>query len=144
MAAQTKERAPTRYGNKLTLLNLPVATSTKIWAGSLVGKNAAGYAVPMSAGTTTIAMGLASATVDNLTGANGDKRIDLEKGAYNFVNSGTDPVTIADLGKLVYAEDDQTIAKTDATATLDAVGYLIHFENGVPFVDIGDRHTGDS
>lgn len=141
MTAQTKPRNPPRRGNKFTLVNLPVAAFTRIWAGSLVCLNASGYAVPASANSTLIVMGIAARTVNNVAGGNGDQQIDIEKGIYGIGNSVSDPVSLSDVGNQVYAEDDQTIAKTHLSGVLPTAGYLKDIEDGVPYVDIGNVHT---
>lgn len=143
MAALTKPRQITRYGNKLRLLNLPIAAATKIWAGAIVCKNTAGYAVPGAATNTLIVLGIASETVDNTAGANGALRVPIEECVADCANLGADPVSFVDVGKLVYLADDQSIAKTDDTGARPPAGVLKHFEI-VPFVDLGARHTGDS
>lgn len=43
-------------------------------------------------------------------------------------NSSSDPVTQADIGQVVYAADNQTIAKTDSAGTFPKVGTFLGFD----------------
>jgi len=106
MAALTQDRnTAQREGD---IISQGVAASTKIYAGSLVCVNAAGYAVPGSVATTLKAVGRAEEMVDNSTGADGDLAIITRKGAFLFANAGD--VTIAHLETNVYINDDQTVS----------------------------------
>ncbi|PZQ45167.1 MAG: hypothetical protein DI551_08240 [Micavibrio aeruginosavorus] len=102
-----------------------LAAATKIFGGSLVALNAAGYAVPGSASTTLKSAGRADSAVDNSTGAAGDKQVVIEKGTFLFNNStSTDLITIADRGNDCYIVDDQTVAKTNGTNTRSIAGKI--------------------
>lgn len=106
MAALTVDRnTPQRQGD---LFVLGVAASTKIFAGSLVCLNAAGYAVPGSVSTTLKAAGRAEEQVDNGTGSANDKTVTVRKGTFKFANAGD--VTIAHIETSVYINDDQTVS----------------------------------
>src|ERR1044072_473615 len=52
-------------------------------------------------------------------------RVEVRAGQLDLKISGTDPVTAADHLRIVYAEDDQTIARTSAGGTLSPVGRLL-------------------
>lgn len=108
------------------LLPFAVAAGAKIYGGGLTALNANGYAVRGSVSTTLTYLGRAEETVDNTAGANGDKTVLVRrKKAFKFLNSATDPVGQADLGKVVYIVDDQTVAKTDGTGTRSPAGKLL-------------------
>lgn len=101
----------------------PVAANTRIYAGSMVAINAAGFAVPGSTSTTLKAAGVAERRADNSTGAAGDIRVRLRKGAHRFGNSAAaDAIALADIGSVCYMVDDQTVAKTNGTNTRSAAG----------------------
>ncbi len=121
MSALTADRnTPRRDGLELSL---GVAATTKIYGGSIVCRNASGYAVPGSTATTLKALGIAQELVDNSAGAAGDKSIRVRKGTYRFGNSAsTDAITDADIGNDCYIVDDQTVAKTDGTSTRSVAG----------------------
>lgn len=88
--------------------NYGVAATTKIYAGSLVCVNAAGYAVPGSVATTLKVVGRAEAQVDNTAGADAAKTINVRRGTFKFANAGD--VTIAHLETSIYINDDQTVS----------------------------------
>lgn len=70
-------------------------------------------------------MGRAEALVDNSAGAAGALTIEYRQGIFLFANSAAgDLITIADIGKLCYIVDDQTVAKTDGTATRSRAGIV--------------------
>lgn len=98
------------------LVGLPVAASTKIETGKMVGINSSGYAVEAADASGIKVLGVAEETVDNSSGSNGDLvvRIRTHK-VFKFKNSGTNAVDAADAGTLVFVEDDETVA--DAAGT---------------------------
>jgi len=107
--------------------DLPVAAATKIYANSIVAKNASGFAVPASASTSQVIVGRAIRTVDNSGGAAGDLDVTIEQGAFDFnIAAGANAVTVADIGALVFAQDDNTISKTDQGGTLSVAGVLLN------------------
>jgi hypothetical protein len=112
------------------LVNLPVAAAKKIYAGSLVALNAAGFATPGATAATLTYMGRAEESVDNTTGADGDKTVNVRKRqAFKWKNSGADAVTQAEVGKACYIVDDETVAKTNGTNTRSAAGTVIKLDS---------------
>lgn len=112
----TAARADDLYG-------YPVAADAVIHAGALVVLDA-GYLKPGQSGTGLIAAGRAEVAVDNTGGEDGDKTCRVRRGCFRWKNSATDPVAQADVGATCYVEDDETVAKTDATGTLSAAGTI--------------------
>lgn len=98
------------------LVGLPVAASTKIETGKMVGINSSGYAIEAADASGVKVLGVAEETADNSSGSNGDLtvRIRTHK-VFKFKNSGTNAVDAADAGTLVFVEDDETVA--DAAGT---------------------------
>lgn len=87
-----------------------VKATTQIWKGSLVALNA-GYAAPGATATSRVAVGRAKTS--QLGGASdGLVVIETEQGTFKWANSGTDAVVAADVGSVVYIEDDQTVSHT--------------------------------
>lgn len=136
MAALAKDRStPQRTG---VLDYILVAANTKIFAGSLVCRNAAGYAVPGSTATTLKAAGRAEEQVDNSAGSAGDVGVTVKRGIFQFGNStSTDAITIADIGGTAYVVDDQTVAKTNGSATRSAAGKIRDVDANGVWVEIG-------
>ncbi|MBP9100482.1 MAG: hypothetical protein KBF68_03705 [Nitrosomonas sp.] len=107
------------------LLSPPMA-DTLIYAGALVAVNSAGYATKGQAATGMTYFGRAEEQMDNSGGSAGDKNILVRRGkAFKWNNSGTSAITQADLGKVCYIEDDQTVSKTDQAGTLSAAGTIV-------------------
>lgn len=77
----------------------------------------------------------------SVTTVAGDE-IEVQSGIIERKNSGTDPVTIADLENEVYLEDDQTIARTSNGGTLSPAGRLVLFTDSKPFVMMGAGSSG--
>lgn len=112
------------------LLSLPMAVA-KIFAGALVAVNSLGYATKGQAATGMTYIGRAEEQVDNSAGNAGDKNILVRRGeAFKWKNSGTSAIVPADLGKICYIEDDQTVSKTDQAGTLSAAGMIIGVDSG--------------
>lgn len=117
---------------------MPVADSTKIYAGALVMKNASGYATKGATATGQVAVGRANESVDNSSGAAGAKFVTVEAGEFKFKNSASaDLITIADVGVDCYIVDDETVAKTHATNTRSIAGKVTGVDADGVWVRIG-------
>jgi len=125
MTAATQDRnTDTRSGDKLPLA---VKAATKIFAGTMVQKNASGYAVPASATAANVTIGIAEVQVDNSAGADGDLTISPRRKVVGvFANStSTDTITIADIGNSCYVVDDSTVAKTNNSGARPVAGKIV-------------------
>lgn len=121
MTALTQDRNTLRREGQQ--LEPPVAAATKIYGGAIVAINAAGYAVPGATATTLKSAGVAERRADNTGGAAGDIRVKLRKGVHVFANSAAaDAIALTDIGSDCYIVDDQTVAKTSASATRSVAG----------------------
>lgn len=124
MAALTKDRN-TKAALRGNIRSGLVAASTKLFTGALVMRNAAGYLVQGQTATGLVGVGVCQKVVDNSAGANGDLRADFELDVHQFDNSsGADEITIADIGALCYAVDDQTVAKTNGSNSRSPAGLI--------------------
>ncbi len=91
------------------LLSVPVAASTRIFAGSLVCVGADGYAVPAADTAGLLFAGVATAQADNRTGDDGDLSVVVRRrGRFRFASGSA--LDQSSLGDKVYAVDDQTVA----------------------------------
>jgi hypothetical protein len=118
-----------------------VAASTKIFAGAIVMRDAAGFLTEGQTATGLVGVGRAEELADNSAGANGDQTVAYRTGCYRYANSAAaDEITAADIGAKCYAVDDQTVAKTDGTGTrspagivdgLDAQGVWVRFDEAL-------------
>lgn len=123
MTALTKDRNTPRFDGDLR--NGDVAASTKLFAGGLVMRDASGNIVQGQTATGLVGVGRCEEQVDNSAGAAGDLTVRYRPGVYRFANStSTDLITKADIGAKCYAVDDQTVAKTDGTATRSPAGII--------------------
>lgn len=109
MVALTAWRDTKRWGGggPERLYELPMAASTTIHGGSLVALNASGFVVPFAPGTGLKALGRAEESKTSAAGQN--PRIKVSAGVFKWANSGTNAVTAASRGAVVYGEDDQTV-----------------------------------
>jgi len=124
--ALSAERKTVRYGQEpLPALHAIKMAATKIWGGSLVAISA-GYLQPATSATALIVLGRAEETVDNTGGAAGDKLCNVLTGVFKWKNSAAaDLIAQTEVGKGVYAVDDQTVAKTDGTGTRSYAGVCV-------------------
>lgn len=131
MTALTKDRnTPRLQGDHRSGA---LAAAVLVFAGALVMRNAAGFLVQGQTAVGLVGVGRAQERVDNTDGADGDKVLAYQPGVFRFENSaGADEITAADIGKPVFAVDDQTVAKTDGTATRSPAGIVEDLDaNGV-------------
>jgi hypothetical protein len=139
MAALTAERPQTtRLGDdtRPPLWKLPVKANTKIFAGSLVVVDA-GYAAPGRTATGLITAGRAEATVDNTGGSAGAKVAEIRRGVFKFNNSSAgDAIAQADVGKVCYIVDDQTVALTSDSSARSRAGMIYQVESDGVLVQI--------
>lgn len=126
MAALTTARDPGQVLDLFTLNPVEMAATAVVYQGGIVCLDSAGRAVAGADGAGRV-YGVARETVDNSAGGAGDLDLNyVAQGPHHFANSGTDPVTDADLMRPVFVEDDQTIARTqNATGTLPTAGILL-------------------
>lgn len=133
MAALTAARDTKRSGEFQRNDNLGVAAATKIWQGSIVVRNAAGFAAPATAATGLLGLGRAEETIDNTAGANGALKIEFTSGTFCFANG--ESITNVSIGLPAYANDDQTIYTTAGTRS--KVGMIRYVTTEGVWVELG-------
>ena len=120
MSALTRDRAtPYREGIEVEYL---VAANTKIYAGSLVCVNAAGYAAPAADTSGYRFAGVALEQVDN---SDGGKNVRVRRaGVFEF-----DAVSITQdmVGAAMYAADDHTFDDAAGPTNDIKVGLLVKY-----------------
>jgi len=102
-----------------SLTAVPVKANTKIYKGAMVGIDpTSGYARGYASGDFFV--GHADCQADNSAGANGAINVDIQKGRYalQVTLSG---VTVADIGKDVFAVDDNTLSMNKIGARIGKV-----------------------
>lgn len=112
-----------------------VAASTIIYAGTLVALDASGNAKPAANTSGLKVIGRAEETVDNSAGAAGDLKILVKRGVFIVNNAGTNAVTKAHSGTVVFAASDNEVAHTTTNSV--KAGVLLGFDEatGNPILD---------
>ena len=113
-----------------TLIPVPLAALALVLQGTFAVVDANGYAVASAdvGGADQTCVGIWDNSTENL-GVNGDVvACARRKQQFLVRNSATDPVTQADLGAVVYIEDNQTIAKTDGAGSRSLAGRFMGFD----------------
>jgi hypothetical protein len=147
MAVLTAERSISRKGAESTacppILTIPLKANAKCFKGGLVATDSSGYGVSGSSiqATGLKVWGVATKTMDNTGGSNGAISVDVMLGVFPFQNGGAavDPVAQADMGAGVFADDDQSIRKTNGASSRSACGTFVGFdENSNALVRVGN------
>lgn len=140
MTALSAERAgglKRDYPPALQREPIGLAADTKIWNGALVAINTAGEALPAVNTTNYKCVGIATATVDNTGGAAGAKKVTCEyKHIYRLKSSG---LTAADIDKIVYVTDDQTVTTTAGNGVKTGRVYALDGADHVWVEILGDQ-----
>jgi len=115
--ALDKEHSQEQLASYLAESQARIAGSAdEIFESAMVHAKADGYVVKVGdSGGLGIGpvLGVAKFGQDNSSGSDGDKNIDLLTGLFARKNSAGSAVTIADFGKIIYAEDDETVSDDD-------------------------------
>lgn len=102
----------------------PVEEAVVIHKGSMVGLNAAGYAVPVTEATGITAVGMAEESVDNTSGADGAVNVTIRYGTFKWTNGATtDAITRAEIGDAAYGVDNSTVS--DVATGRSIVGVIV-------------------
>jgi hypothetical protein len=110
------------------LLSVPVAASTRVFAGSLVCVDANGFAVPADDAAGLLLAGVATAQADNRTGSDGDLSVVVRRrGRFRFASGS--PLDQSSVGQKAYAVDDQTVALAAGVSNSVAVGVIDKVES---------------
>lgn len=140
MAAATRNRNTKHYGPHVAgmIHGAKVKANAVIYAGTMFGRDATGYVVPVTAATGLIAVSVAKQSADATGKASGALEIEGYTGVFGMdIGTAGDALTELDVGKTVYGIDNQTVGKTDGGATRSAVGKLVRVEGGQAFVQFG-------
>jgi len=137
MSALTKDRDTERRAGDIK--EIPVKASTIIFAGSNVCTDSSGWAVPAADTAGFKYQGRAEQYVDNSAGIDGAKNVRVRRGVFEFATSGA---AISDLCKMVFATDDQMVAKNGTTNAV-YVGRIYQVVSATSvYVDTRERRTG--
>lgn len=123
MVAATKDR--NTESKHIALKRYKLAASTTIFKGTMVCLNSSGLAIPAAAASGN--QPVAGVALEGAkSAATGDTYVTLMSGrAFKFAG---DTLQQNDVGKVVYADDDQTIDETQAT-NAPLAGILVEYES---------------
>jgi len=114
------------------------------YQGGLAVINSSGYVRPGYVATGLITVGIfdfsgdvLEGTLDNSGGSAGDINARVRKGTFRFANYASDRVLSTDVGKPCFILDDNTVAKTDGTATRSVAGTVKRADTNWVWVEIG-------
>jgi len=140
MTALTQGRnTPTRDGD---LISLEVAASKRLFVGALAAINASGYVTPGATATGLKGIGRVEEEADNSSGSAGDIRATIRTGVFRWMNSAdADEITFADIGQVCFIVDDQTVAKTNGSATRSPAGIVVDVDSLGAWVDSRPFHA---
>lgn len=141
MVLAADRKTPSRNGKNFSF---PVDGGSLIYQGALVGLNALGYLVPASAIATIRIIGRALEQVDNVDGADGALRCEVETGVFRWDNSSAgDAISLLHVGRTVFAVDDETVALTEgASGNRPAAGVVVDVDDEGVWVASGAGSEG--
>jgi hypothetical protein len=117
----------------------PVEESTRIYQGTLVFQNAAGYADDDTATGVNGFIGIAVEECDNSSGADGAKNVEVHaEGVFELVGSG---FAQTDVGQIAYAEDNFTIGTAISSASVP-IGRVVGYVSATKLL-VAIKPTGD-
>lgn len=122
MTAATKDRDTQEMAGRDR--PFPMAAGAKVFAGTIAALDAAGNVNKGITATTLKCVGVFQRPYDNTGGAAGAITAEARLGVFGpFANSSAgDLIADTDIGTTCYIVDDQTVAKTNGTATRSAAG----------------------
>ena len=113
-----------------------VMANNIIYEGAAVGENGAGYARPLQAGDTFLVF--AEQTIDNSTGSAGEQRVRVK--TYGKVKLAVSGIAITDIGKPVFASDDNTFTLTQSNNSY--IGRVCRVESSGTCIVAFDANRG--
>jgi len=118
----------------------PVAASTSIPSGCIVGLNASGNAGNAEGATFTNVVGVCERAVDNSLGGVAAKQVTTIRAVFaGFAQTGT-TIDKTKIGSKVYAADNQTLTLTSTSNAF--AGYVDDIKDGVPYYSIAVHVQG--
>jgi len=121
MALNTDRNTARAEGNRRVG---PLLAGVLVYGGAMVMRNAAGY---LTKGQTALGLVGVGVARERKTGGagNGDETLLYEPGCWWFKNAAAaDTITIAELGEICFAVDDEQVAKTNGTNTRSPAGFV--------------------
>lgn len=135
MAALTGPRNTRERGDFYHSEEQFAKTALVFYHGQMVGVDATGYLVPALTSTAVKRPGRVNLSperkIDTTGIASGGKKLKIEFGEFAWNNSAAgDLIAQADVGNDCYIVDDNTVAKTDGSASRSKAGKIMEVEAG--------------
>lgn len=132
MTALTEDRAtPERDGKRVSD---PLADGALVFAGGMYALDGSGDAVAASAAGNAVR----AVALQRTDASSGDERVEGALGVFRFGNSeSADEITRTEIGLVCYVVDDQTVAKTDDSASRPVAGVVFDVDDAGVWVRIG-------
>lgn len=119
-------------------VSVPVAASTKIYQGALVGINSSGHAVAGTSNASARIIGRARALADNSSGTAAAISVEVESGVFRYDNSATTGAcTAADVGRPCFAVDDATVSRDSSNGARTVAGAVVEVDSSGVYVWLG-------
>ena len=115
----------------------PAKANAVGFQGGIAVLDSTGHLIAGATATGLTAVGMLTDDYDATGLADGVLKPEVRQGEFLFDNEGTDLVVVADTGKDCYIVDDQTVAKTDGTATRSICGKITEVTAQAVWVLIG-------
>jgi hypothetical protein len=144
MTAATDTRASSYVGLLPSKGTLPIAANVLILGGTIVCRNATGYAVVGADDNNAFpAVGLAAADIDNRTtapggGGAGAENVEVIYGVHELFFTGSTPVP----GQVVFVVDNQTVSTDSDAGTRGIAGYVSEVVGTSVYVQMGPTIAG--
>jgi hypothetical protein len=123
---------PARTGAQVAIV---AASNQIVYAGSMVCVNSSGYAVPAADTSGFACIGRCDKTMDTrLLTLDSNNYVTVSRGIFRWANA--DSIARADIGKIVYVTDDQTVNKTGGGNNIIA-GAVVDVDSSGVWVDTG-------
>lgn len=134
MALSASRNTPRRDGVSTAI---GLAANVTCHQGGIVVVDATGYAMPAKTALNLVAMGIAELSATNGAVA-GEVRAQVRSGTFRFGSAGgPDQIGQAQLGRVVYLVDDETVAATNGTNTRSPAGVCVDIDPAGIWVAIG-------
>ena len=131
-------------GHYLTSVQVELYAGAKIYEGAMVCRRIAdGYAVRAGTANTGRVQGIAQSTTATCT-TSGDTNVNLLTGVFVLNVHGSTPPVLADIGKTVYASDDQTVSKVPSDGPVAGTLVGIEDSTGRAFVLVGPEPSAET
>lgn len=122
----TEDRNTERHA--ANILDIPVESNTRIFAGSLVVVKPNGFASMGYAATGLFYMGRAEEAVDNTGGSAGAVSVSVRTdGAFKWRNDGS--ISQAEMGNDVFVLNDESVTRTSNSNTRSIAGQVVGVES---------------